>query len=43
MGKIIPVNMLTFAVPFSLFEEMEEEAKDGVFDGPIWKGLVTEQ
>jgi hypothetical protein len=30
-------------VPFSLFEEMEEEAKDGVFDGPIWKGLVTEQ
>jgi uncharacterized protein (DUF169 family) len=41
--KTIPANMLTFAVPFSLFEEMEEEAKDGVFDGPIWKRLVTEQ
>jgi uncharacterized protein (DUF169 family) len=43
VGKTIPVNMFTFAVPFSLYEEMEEEAKDGVFDGPIWKGLVAEQ
>ena len=42
VGKTIPAHMFTFAVPFSLFEEMEEEAKDGVFDGPIWKGLVTE-
>jgi hypothetical protein len=42
VGKIIPANMFTFAVPFSLFEEMEEEAKDGVFDGPIWKGLMAE-
>jgi uncharacterized protein (DUF169 family) len=41
VGKTIPANMFTFAVPFSLFEEMEEEAKDGVFDGPIWKGLVS--
>jgi len=43
VGKTIPDNMFTFAVPFSLFEEMEEEAKDGVFDGPIWKGLVAER
>ncbi len=42
VGKIIPEHMFTFAVPFSLFLEMEEEAKDGVFDGPIWKGLVTD-
>jgi hypothetical protein len=35
--------MLTFAVPLSLFEEMEEEEKDCIFDGPIWKGLVAEQ
>jgi len=42
VGKTIPANMFTFAVPFSLFEEMEEEAKDGVFDGPIWKGLVAD-
>ena len=43
VGKTIPAHMFTFAVPFSLFLEMEEEAKDGVFDGPIWKGLVGEQ
>lgn len=42
VGKTIPENMFTFAVPFSLYEEMEEEAKDGVFDGPIWKGLAGE-
>ena len=42
VGKTIPENMFTFAVPFPLFEEMEEEAKDGVFDGPIWKGLAAE-
>jgi hypothetical protein len=27
--------------PFSLYQEMEEEAKDGVVDG--WKGLAGEQ
>ena len=40
VGKTIPENMFTFAVPFSLFEEMEDEAKEGVFDGPIWKDLT---
>ena len=43
VGKTIPAHMFTFAVPFSLFLEMEEEAKDGVFDGPIWKGLAGEE
>jgi uncharacterized protein (DUF169 family) len=43
VGKTIPENMFTFAVPFNLFQEMEEEAKDGVFDGPIWKGLAGEK
>jgi hypothetical protein len=43
VGKTISAKMLKFAMPFSLFEEMEKEAKDGVFDGPIWKGLVAEQ
>ena len=42
VGKSLPGNMFTFAVPFSLFCEMEDEAKDGVFDGPIWKGLAGE-
>lgn len=41
VGKIIPENMFTFAVPWKLYREMEEEAKDGVFDGPIWKELVA--
>jgi len=40
VGKAIPDNMFTFAVPYRLYEEMEEEAKDGVFDGPIWLGLM---
>ena len=43
VGKTIPPHMFTFAVPFSLFLEMEDEAKDGVFDGPIWKELTGEQ
>jgi uncharacterized protein (DUF169 family) len=43
VGRTLPGNIFTFAVPFSLFEEMEEEATDGVFDGPIWKGLGGEQ
>ncbi len=43
VGKTIPEKMFTFAVPFSLYREMEEEAKDGVFDGPIWKGLAAER
>lgn len=42
VGKTIPAHMFTFAVPFSLFEEMEAEAEDGVFDGPIWKGLTAD-
>jgi uncharacterized protein (DUF169 family) len=41
VGKSIPAQMFTFAVPFSLFLEMEEEAQDGVFDGPIWQELVS--
>ena len=40
VGKTIPENMFTFAVPWKLFREMEEEAQDGVFDGPIWKELA---
>jgi Uncharacterised ArCR, COG2043. len=40
VGETIPSHMFTFAVPLSLFEAMEEEAKDGVFDGPIWKELI---
>jgi uncharacterized protein (DUF169 family) len=40
VGAAIPENIFTMAVPFSLFREMEEEAKNGVFDGPIWKDLT---
>jgi uncharacterized protein (DUF169 family) len=41
MGTAMPENIFTLAVPFSLFREMEEEAKNGVFDGPIWKELAA--
>lgn len=40
VGKAIPEHIFTLAVPFSLFCAMEEEAENGVFDGPIWKELV---
>ena len=40
VGATIPEHIFTFAVPFSLFLEMEEEAEDGVFDGPIWGDLT---
>jgi hypothetical protein len=44
VGGTIPAHMFTFAVLLSLFEDMEEEeAKDGVFDGPIWQGLAEEK
>jgi uncharacterized protein (DUF169 family) len=40
MGAAMPGNMFTLAVPFALFRDMEEEAENGVFDGPIWKDLT---
>nr|WP_319376336.1 DUF169 domain-containing protein [uncultured Methanoregula sp.] len=40
MGAAMPENIFTLAVPFSLFCAMEEEAGNGVFDGPIWKDLA---
>lgn len=40
VGAAIPENIFTLAVPFSLFRAMEEEAINGVFDGPIWKELA---
>jgi uncharacterized protein (DUF169 family) len=43
VGKTIPSNTFTFAVPFRLFEEMEEEARDGVFDGPVWQELAGQR
>jgi uncharacterized protein (DUF169 family) len=43
VGKTIPENMFTFAVPYKLYEELEEEATDGVFDGPIWQGLTRQR
>ena len=35
MIKTTLANILMFVVPFSFFEDMKEEAKDGVFDGQI--------
>ncbi|WOF15433.1 hypothetical protein F1737_01435 [Methanoplanus sp. FWC-SCC4] len=41
--KTLGDDILTFAVPYSLFVRMEKEAEDGVFDGPIWRDLVKEE
>lgn len=41
VGQTIPANMFTFAVPYSLFLEMETRANDSVFDGPIWKEVAA--
>jgi len=41
VGMTIPAHMFTFAVPYSLFLEMEAGAADSVFDGPIWKEVAT--
>lgn len=43
VGKGIPQDLFSFSVPYSLFEEMETEAADCVFDGPIWKDLTENQ
>ena len=41
VGKTIPAHMFTFAMPYSLFLEMEAGATDSIFDGPIWKEVVA--
>jgi len=38
--KWIPDEYLTYAVPWKLFLELEEEAKTGVFQSPIWQDLL---
>lgn len=40
IGHILDNRYLTLALPYSLYRRMEEEAVDGVFDGPLWKKLI---
>ncbi|HVP95135.1 MAG TPA: DUF169 domain-containing protein [Methanoregulaceae archaeon] len=40
IGHILNNRYLTLALPYSLYLRMEEEAIDGVFDGPLWQKLV---
>lgn len=42
VGKVIPIQMFTLAVPYSMFQDMESEAIDGIFDGPIWEAVAEE-
>jgi hypothetical protein len=37
--KLIPEEYLTYSVPWKLFLALEEEAKTGVFQSPIWLDL----
>lgn len=33
---IIPDNYLNFSVPWKMFLDLEEEAKEGIFESPLW-------
>lgn len=37
--KLIPEEYLTYTVPWELFLALEEEARNGVFQSPIWQDL----
>jgi len=37
--KILPDNVLTYAVPWKLFLELENEAEYGIFKSPLWLDL----
>jgi hypothetical protein len=41
--KWIPDEYLTYAVPWKLFVALEEQAKNGVFQSPIWLDLQEKQ
>ncbi|QZY56385.1 DUF169 domain-containing protein [Crassaminicella profunda] len=36
---VLPDELLTYAVPWKLFLELEEEAKTGIFKSPLWLDL----
>lgn len=37
--KVLPDDVLTYAVPWKLFLALEKEAKTGIFKSPLWKNL----
>ena len=37
--KILPDDVLTFAIPWKLFLKLEEEANNGIFKSPLWTNL----
>jgi hypothetical protein len=37
--KLIPDEYLTYAVPWKLYLDMEQEAEAGIFESPIWENL----
>ncbi|WFD09545.1 DUF169 domain-containing protein [Tepidibacter hydrothermalis] len=37
--NILPDNVLTYAVPWKLFLDLEEEAEEGIFKSPLWLDL----
>lgn len=37
--KVLPNNVLTYAIPWKLFLKLEEEAMYGIFKSPLWKNL----
>lgn len=37
--KILPDNILTYAIPWKLFLELEKESDEGIFKSPLWTDL----
>lgn len=40
LRKILPADVLTFTVPWKLFLDLEEEAKNGIFKSPLWTNML---
>ncbi|MDP0505676.1 MAG: DUF169 domain-containing protein [Fusobacterium sp. JB019] len=38
--NILPKDLLTYAVPWNLFLELEKEAKEGIFKSPLWQDII---
>lgn len=37
--NVLPEDVLTYAMPWEVFLEMEKEAEAGIFESPLWLNL----
>lgn len=38
--NILSADALTYSMPWKLFLALEEEAKDGIFESPLWQNMI---